>query len=115
MIVHHNNSGQVSEYRILNTRIVNNKLVLDIFPAFDNSIKANDFEDPTKYTKILFLKRLRDETNTIINFIKRDGKTSYGFIIPDNLHPDVFANIDTITREVKSKMIEGGGLDGGTL
>jgi hypothetical protein len=115
MIVHHNNSGQVSEYRILNTRIVNNKLVLDIFPAFDNSTKANDFEDPAKYTKILFLKRLRDETNTIINFIKRDGKTSYGFIIPDSLHPDVFANIDTITREVKSKMIEGGGLDGGTL
>lgn len=115
MIVHHNNSGQVSEYRILNTRIVNNKLVLDIFPAFDNSTKANNFEDPSKYTKILFLKRLRDETNAIINFIKRDGKTSYGFIIPDNLHPDVFANIDTITREVKTKMLEGGSLDGGTL
>lgn len=115
MIVHHNNSGQVSEYRIVNTRIVNNKLVLDIYPAFDNSAKANDFEDPTKYTKILFLKRVKDETNAIINFIKRDGKTSYGFIIPDNLHPDVFANIDTITREVKTKMIEGGGLDGGTL
>jgi len=115
MIVHHNTSGQVSEYRILNTRIVNSKLVLDISPAFDNDGKARDFEDPSKYTKILFLKRLKDETNTIINFIKRDGKTSYGFIIPDNLHPDVFANIDIITREVKTKMIEGGGMDGGTL
>ena len=115
MIVHHNNSGQVSEYRILNTRVVNSKLVIDIFPAFDNISRATDFRDPSKYTKILFLKRLKDETNTIINFIKRDGKTSYGFIIPNNLHPDVFANINTITREVKSKMIEGGGLDGGTL
>ena len=115
MIVHHNTSGSVSEYRIVNTRTVNSKLVLDISPAFDNSSKANDFEDPSKYTKIVFLKRLKDETNTIINFIKRDGKTSYGFIIPDDLHPDVFKNIDTITREVKTKMIEGGGLDGGTL
>jgi hypothetical protein len=115
IIVHHNTSGQVSEYRILNTRTVNSKLVLDISPAFDNSTKANDFEDPSKYTKIVFLKRVKDETNTIINFIKRDGKTSYGFIIPDDIHPDVFANIDKITREVKSKMIEGGGMDGGTL
>jgi hypothetical protein len=115
MIVHHNTSGSVSEYRIVNTRTVNSKLVLDISPAFDNSSKANDFEDPSKYAKIVFLKRVKDETNTIINFIKRDGKTSYGFIIPDDLHPDVFKNIDTITREVKTKMIEGGGLDGGTL
>jgi hypothetical protein len=116
MIVHHDVSGSVSEYRIINTRISNDaKLVIDIYPAFDNDDKARDFEDPSKYTKILFLKRLKEETNTIINFIKRDGKTSYGFIIPNNLHPDVFANIDTITREVKSKMIEGGGLDGGTL
>lgn len=113
MIVHHNTSGQVSEYRIVNTRIVGNKLTLDISPAFDNSAKALSFRND--YTKVLFLKRRKDETNTIINFIKRDGKTSYGFIIPDNLHPDVFANIDTITREVKTKMIEGGGLDGGTL
>jgi len=115
MIIHHNNSGSVSEYRIVNTKVVNSKLVIDISPAFDNGDKAIDFRNPSKYTKILFLKRLKDETNTIINFIKRDGKTSYGFIIPDNLHPDVFANIDIITREVKTKMIEGGGMDGGTL
>jgi hypothetical protein len=115
MIIHHDTSGSISEYRILNTKVVNSKLVIDISPAFDNDDKARDFEDPSKYSKILFLKRLKDETNTIINFIKRDGKTSYGFIIPDDIHPDVFANIDTITREVKTKMIEGGGMDGGTL
>jgi hypothetical protein len=113
MIVHHNTSGQVSEYRIVNTRIINAKLVLDIYPAFDNSSKATAFRG--SLDKILFLKRLKDETNTIINFIKRDGKTSYGFTIPENLHPDVFANIDTITRQVKQKMLEGGGLDGGTI
>jgi hypothetical protein len=113
LIVHQNTSGQISEYRIINSQIVNNKLVLDIYPAFDTADKATAFRG--NMSKILFLKRLKDETNTIINFIKRDGKTSYGFIIPENLHPDVFANIDTITREVKQKMLEGGGLDGGTI
>jgi hypothetical protein len=113
LIVHYNTSGQVSEYRIVNSRKVGGKLILDISPSFDNSTQATTFRG--SMSRIIFLKRLKDETNTIINFIKRDGKTSYGFSIPENLHPDVFKNIDTITREVKTKMIEGGGLDGGTL
>lgn len=115
LIIHHNNSGQVNEYRIVNVKKVNGDLVLDIFPAFDTDQKAMDFRNPTIYTRILFLKRIKDETNTIINFVKRDGKTSYGFIVPENIHPEVFANIDTITREVKTKLLEAGGLDGGTL
>ena len=113
LIVYYNTSGQISEYRIVNTRKAAGKLILDIYPAFDTADKATAFRG--SMSKILFLKRLKDETNTIINFIKRDGKTSYGFSIPENLHPDVFANIDTITREVKTKMLEGGGLDGGTI
>ena len=113
LIVHHNTIGSVAEYRVVNTRTVGGKLVLDIYPSFDNTSQAIAFRG--SLNKILFLKRLKDETNTIINFIKRDGKTSYGFSIPENIHPDVFKNIDTITREVKSKMLEGGGLDGGTI
>ena len=113
LIVHHNTSGQVNEYRIVNVRSENSKVILDIFPAFDTAQKAIQFRGSLE--KILFLKRLKDETNTIINFTKRDGKTSYGFIVPENIHPEVFANIDTITREVKTKMIEGGGLDGGII
>lgn len=113
LIVHHNTSGQVNEYRIVNVRTVNSRVVLDVFPAFDTGAKATAFRGSLE--KILFLKRLKDETNTIITFIKRDGKTSYGFIVPENIHPEVFANIDTITREVKTKLLEAGGLDGGTL
>lgn len=57
------------------------------------------------YKRFLVLSRREDETNTHLVFKKRDGKTSYGFIIPDNLSPEVLANIDTITREVKQKLI----------
>jgi hypothetical protein len=57
------------------------------------------------YLSFLILKKVKDETNTHLTFKKRDGKTSYGFIIPQNLSPDVLANIDTITKEVKLKVL----------
>ena len=46
------------------------------------------------YKSFLILSRINDETNANATFRKRDGKTSYGFIIPNNLAPDVLANID---------------------
>jgi hypothetical protein len=57
------------------------------------------------YTRFLVLSRRKDETNLILSFTKRDGKTSYGFLIPENISPTVLANIDTITKEVKQKLL----------
>jgi cold shock CspA family protein len=57
------------------------------------------------YQRFLLLSRVNDETNANTTFRKRDGKTSYGFVIPENLAPDVLANIDTITRQVKQKLL----------
>ena len=56
------------------------------------------------FQRFLILSRLEDETNTNLIFKKREGITSYGFIIPQNIAPDVLANIDTITREAKQKL-----------
>ena len=61
--------------------------------------------DNKRYFEILYLNKIKDETNVLAVFTKKDGRTSYGFIIPDNLHPDVLANIDTITKEVKQKLL----------
>jgi hypothetical protein len=55
--------------------------------------------------KFLFLVRKEDETNAFLNFTKRRGSTSYGFLIPENLAPDVLENIDTITKQVKQKLL----------
>ena len=57
------------------------------------------------YTRFLVLSRRQDETNVILSFTKRNGKTSYGFLIPENISPTVLANIDTITKEVKQKLL----------
>ena len=57
-----------------------------------------------KYYKILFLKRIIDETNIIINYAKQDGKTSYGFAIPQNIRPGVIDNIDNIARALNRQL-----------
>jgi hypothetical protein len=57
------------------------------------------------YQRFLILSRQQDETSTYLIFKKREGSTSYGFTIPQNIAPDVLANIDTITKEVKQKLL----------
>jgi hypothetical protein len=59
----------------------------------------------------LLLKKKPDETNVLLKFNKKFGTTSLGFIIPNNLHPDMLKNIDTITKEVKQKLIDFGTSD----
>ena len=76
-------------------------MTLDL--PLSSTAKTNIFNNTLN--KFLILTRIKDETNASIIYKKRSGKTSYGFILPDNLSPEVLANIDTITREVKQKLI----------
>jgi hypothetical protein len=64
-------------------------------------------------TKFIILSKVNDETNLILTFDKKFGPTSLGFVIPNNLHPSVLANIDVITKEVKQKLIDLGTTDAG--
>ena len=57
------------------------------------------------YTRFLFLSKREDETNVHLSFTKRDGKTSYGFLIPEDINKSVLDNIDTITKEAKQKLL----------
>ena len=45
------------------------------------------------------------QQNVQLTFNKKPGQTSYGFLIPENLSPDVLNNIDTITSQVKQKLV----------
>jgi hypothetical protein len=65
--------------------------------------------------KFLILKRVKDENNIVLTFDKDPGETSLGFIIPENINPDILKNIDVITKEVKQKLIDMGTFDGGTF
>lgn len=82
----------------------NNKLVLTVTPNLVSSL-VNTSYTPNTVSKALFLSKIPDETNINLSFNKTDGQTSYGFIIPDNLSPEVLKNIDTITRQVQQKLL----------
>ena len=67
------------------------------------------------YTRFLLLKKIKDETNVHLSFIKRAGKTSYGFLIPEDINQDVLNNIDTITKEAKQKLLNDQSVISGSL
>jgi hypothetical protein len=56
-------------------------------------------------TECVFINKVKDETNIVINFGKKTGDTSYGFLIPSNINPTFLDNIDKITKEVKLKLL----------
>lgn len=104
IVVLYLSDGTYLEYRIINVYEDINGLV--------HLVLDQELSDSTKielttniYQRFLLLSRIEDETNAYIVYQKRPGKTSYGFIIPQNLSAEVLNNIDVITREVKQKLI----------
>jgi cold shock CspA family protein len=95
--------GTYIETRILQVYKQSGLIRLKLDISLSNTLKA-ELANQT-YKRFLILSRKIDETNVILSFTKREGKTSYGFLIPENLSTEVLANIDTITREVKQKLI----------
>lgn len=96
--------GTYVEARVLNVYKDNSNLLrLSLDKTLSNFIKS-DLANGT-YFRFLILTRVKDETNSYVVYQKRPGQTSYGFIIPQNLSADVLNNIDTITREVKQKLL----------
>jgi hypothetical protein len=91
------------EYRILN---VNNDGLSNVSFTVDKLISNTVVSEliNNKVQTVLFLTRIEDETNAYLTFTKREGQTSYGFVIPSNLAPDVLANIDTITNNYTKRI-----------
>jgi hypothetical protein len=97
------NDGTYVEYRVLSLRVESGQLIMTLDLPLSSTTKTSIFNNTLN--KFLILTRIKDETNASIIYKKRPGKTSYGFILPDNLSPEVLDKIDTITREVKQKLI----------
>ena len=105
ILVVHLTDNSVVEYVVTTVSLsdTTGKLTLNLNSPLSTAAK-NSLTSST-YGKFLLLSRRPDETNVILNFIKRDGKTSYGFLIPETISSAVLANIDTITKEVKQKLL----------
>ena len=96
----------IVEYNITDVTVSSTgRLTLDLDSPLSNLAKTNLTSSVLPYDRFLLLSRRPDETNVILNFTKRDGKTSYGFLISDIISSEVLSNIDTITKEVKQKLL----------
>ena len=95
--------GTFIEYRIVKAEITSGKLKIDLNKPVSNILK-DDITNNT-FKKMLLLTRVKDETNIILEFKKKPGKTSYGFVIPENIDPEVLKNIDIIAKEVQAKLL----------
>jgi hypothetical protein len=97
------NDGTYIESRIIREFLSGSYLHLTLETPL-SSLLRSALADQT-YTRFLFLSRRSDETNVITSFTKRDGKTSYGLLIPQDISSNVLNNIDSITREIKQKLV----------
>jgi hypothetical protein len=101
-----NSNGITFEYNVSQVAVGGNGNVNILIQEDINGYFVNNLCN--KFYKIVFLKRIPDETNIILNLVKPPGKTSYGFIIPQNLSQNVLNNIDNITKNVKLQLLDAG-------
>ena len=107
MLVYYNNNNQYQEFNINRVTLSStsgNKLNLTVTPNLVTNLTLGTYGSNT-VSKLIWLSKLPDETNVNLTFGKENGQTSYGFLVPDNLSPDILKNIDTITRQVKQKIL----------
>jgi hypothetical protein len=68
-------------------------------------ILSNWVANPKLVKIFLLLRKYNDEQNVILTFNKPDGATSYGFLIPNNVTPEVTNNINTLQAAVQSQLL----------
>jgi len=106
-----------------NTKILVQSVMSDLANVFNGNftntssfnpasciISASEFYGSTNTTiypvaNVVWTTNATATVPDVLTFNKRPGNTSYGFVIPSNINPTVLANIDTITSQVKQKLL----------
>jgi hypothetical protein len=105
LLVYYNNGSQLQELDISSIFTDSNgQYNIKVTPNLVSNLATGSYNSNT-VSQLLLLSKVPDETNINLTFNKDNGSTSYGFIIPSNLAPDILENIDTITRQVKTKLL----------
>ena len=105
MVVLYLSDNSILEYTINKVSVDPSTNQLSLYLNGDLSLTAITNLINDTYKRVLLLSRRKDETNVILNFTKREGKSSNGFLIPENISQTVLDNIDIITKEVKQKIL----------
>jgi hypothetical protein len=106
ILIYYNSGSQYQEFNIVSTPLpVNGQYQIKVSPSLVSNLALTGSYAFNTVDRFLLLSKQLDETNLYLSFNKRDGQTSYGFLIPDNLSPEVLKNIDLIARQVQQKLL----------
>jgi len=94
-------SGIIQEVDVVEASTQSSKLHIVVTPQ----ILDNWVLNPSIITQFLLLRRYKDEQNVILTFNKNPGATSYGFLIPNTISPQVTDNINTLQAAVQSQLL----------
>jgi len=109
ILIYYNSGSQYQEFNIVSIPpSTNGQYQIKVSPALVSNLAITGSYAPYTIDRLLLLSKQADETNLYLSFIKSPGNTSYGFLIPDNLSPEVLKNIDTITKQVQIKLLTQG-------
>ncbi len=101
-------NGTTQTYEVLSSQIQQTSptsprsMVVDVVP----NVVTNWVNDPSLITRVLILRKYKDEQNIVLTFNKQTGATSYGFLIPDQTNPTVTAQINTLQSAIQSQLLE---------
>jgi len=70
-----------------------------------DSLNSIFITNPESIDTVVFIKKIKDEQNIILQFKKSPGGTSYGFLISDDIDPMLIANISTIQTNVQNQLL----------
>jgi hypothetical protein len=74
-----------------------------VYPNMPDLVTAANIND---YQKIAFIKKQPDESVVILQGVKRPGKTSYGFLVPQDIDPYILQNINTLQSSIQSQILD---------
>ena len=84
---------------------------LDVYSFSGNTITVvgdilnNWVADPTLVKTFLLLRKYNDEQNVILTYTKPNGATSYGFLLPNTVSPEVVDNINKLQANVQAQLL----------
>lgn len=100
-IVMRDTSGIIQELDVKSAAVVAGNMQIEVVP----NILPNWVTNPALVSTFLLLRTYRDEQNVILTFNKNAGQTSYGFLIPDTVSPQITNNINTLQAAVQSQLL----------
>jgi hypothetical protein len=90
------------EVQVIGVTIDGTSKTIQVYPDLPLYLNSNNINN---YQKAVFVKRVPDETVAIIQGNKRPGDTSYGFLVPENVNPNIQKNINTLQATIQSQIL----------